>query len=765
VARKRRREGRVVTFYSYKGGVGRTMALANVAFLAATNGYRVLVMDWDLEAPGLPYYFRGLLEAPDARALKESPGILNLVWDWTSSLQRATTAAETQAVFSRFDDPGTFKSYVKTVLDPMEPFEDEGDRGCLDLINAGSPQILTPEPRDYVDALAHFSWPEFFSDYAGGSVLENLRTWAKQNYDFVLIDSRTGLADVSGICTTQMPDAVALCFILNRQNIDGVARVSAAIRNRRQDEIELHAVPMRVSAKGTSEEDDARARGLLELSKTGGFSTEAVTDDFKLLAVRAADNVPYYETLSPVIATDLATDPLTFNYVRLASRLLDTPLELPEISSAWIEIVRRRLQPRHATIEYVTKLTAADAMRAITELETLTESAFDTVVDGGDLSDDYVTALVEASLFLASRGETPFEAVDMLHRTLDLLRALAVANPEKWRGFLGTAIERHIESLNFYLDPEEELALLEELDGLLAESNTVATRLRRLGSRRRAARLYIQRGEFEAAGQTVGECIRLIKEISAGAPKLAADQAEQLFAAEVEAALFRGEIAERQDDWRKAHHELRAGLAQLEQQDLTGRNELGRLAFELHNRLARAPETILPIREAAEHAVEAARFGSQQSAGSLVTQFTELARVIAHARCPDLALAFCEYALDTQDKRGLLQNANYWGRAPRTANAFFSVAADLARVVGATDGPPVQGALILLGETALMVWRTLNRRGHHLTGRHEPLAEPLVGLQGALADAGAPVSLVAALGDLAVEAARGRPRPPPPPAS
>ncbi|OYV04568.1 MAG: hypothetical protein CFE26_16205, partial [Verrucomicrobiales bacterium VVV1] len=36
------------------------MALANVAFLAACNGLRVLAMDWDLEAPGLVYYFKGL---------------------------------------------------------------------------------------------------------------------------------------------------------------------------------------------------------------------------------------------------------------------------------------------------------------------------------------------------------------------------------------------------------------------------------------------------------------------------------------------------------------------------------------------------------------------------------------------------------------------------------------------------------------------------------------------------------------------------------
>jgi len=53
--------GRIITFYSYKGGTGRSMALANTACLLARSlvgkSVRILVMDWDLEAPGLHRYF------------------------------------------------------------------------------------------------------------------------------------------------------------------------------------------------------------------------------------------------------------------------------------------------------------------------------------------------------------------------------------------------------------------------------------------------------------------------------------------------------------------------------------------------------------------------------------------------------------------------------------------------------------------------------------------------------------------------------------
>jgi MinD-like ATPase involved in chromosome partitioning or flagellar assembly len=44
--------GKIVTFYSYKGGVGRTMAMANAGAFLAAAGKKVLLVDWDLEAPG-----------------------------------------------------------------------------------------------------------------------------------------------------------------------------------------------------------------------------------------------------------------------------------------------------------------------------------------------------------------------------------------------------------------------------------------------------------------------------------------------------------------------------------------------------------------------------------------------------------------------------------------------------------------------------------------------------------------------------------------
>jgi len=42
-----------ITFYSYKGCVGRSLALANVGSQLALTGRKVLLVDFDLEAPAL----------------------------------------------------------------------------------------------------------------------------------------------------------------------------------------------------------------------------------------------------------------------------------------------------------------------------------------------------------------------------------------------------------------------------------------------------------------------------------------------------------------------------------------------------------------------------------------------------------------------------------------------------------------------------------------------------------------------------------------
>ena len=81
----------IITFYSYKGGTGRSMALANVAWILASAGKRVLTIDWDLEAPGLHRYFQPFLTDKELRG-QESQGIIDMVMDF--AVQAATPVKE-----------------------------------------------------------------------------------------------------------------------------------------------------------------------------------------------------------------------------------------------------------------------------------------------------------------------------------------------------------------------------------------------------------------------------------------------------------------------------------------------------------------------------------------------------------------------------------------------------------------------------------------------------------------------------------------------
>ncbi len=56
----------------------------------------------------------------------------------------------------------------------------------------------------------------------------------RRDYDYILIDSRTGVSDTAGVCTVQMPDTVVVCFTFNNQSIRGAAAVASSIQAQHQ---------------------------------------------------------------------------------------------------------------------------------------------------------------------------------------------------------------------------------------------------------------------------------------------------------------------------------------------------------------------------------------------------------------------------------------------------------------------------------------------------------------------------------------------------
>lgn len=605
---RRKELGRIFTFYSFKGGVGRTMAVANLAFVAANNGKRVLVMDWDMEAPGLAYYFRGLTEPNVARELREAPGILNILWRWRNAAEANSSEDDSDSELSAFKSGGVFSEAVRPIVSSR--FIDES--GCVDYIGAGSSSVQTPTQVVYQEALARFNWADFYESRGGGHFVESLRSWAKTRYDLILIDSRTGFADAAGVCTMQLPDVVALCFVLNRQNIDGTATVAGAVRQSRGNQLTLRAVPMRTSRTDSPEQSDAMARAMYTLKKTGKFSAEEVEKDLKNLAILSADSIPVYETLAPFAARSRTSlDPLFLNYVQVASTLFETPLTAPDLPTELVESVQAMLEPKNATVDFVRGLLTAEPARAVIQLERLLQGALQSLVDGEMPTSAYVEAMIDLSFHLEDEGEAIEEWLELQRQLLDLLRQLYQEAPEEWVALRLKNLERSLLTMGFYLDDKGELDLLLELEEILSKESRAALVFKRIEYLRQICRTYLRMGNaHEDLHKSVFQMRALFRPIRSTIDSISEEESELLLAAELDACLLETHLLERQNAGQLAEKYLEALSLVKDRSPNEADNGFRQLASELYLKLFSyldAPE-VLP--NAVQCAVEAGRWGA-----------------------------------------------------------------------------------------------------------------------------------------------------------
>ena len=679
--------GKIVSFYSFKGGVGRTMALANVAFLAAMDGLDVLVMDWDLEAPGLPHYFRGLVEPDTMLELRTAPGILDLAWSWRNGINTAEDAETIDQQFAYFRDGAPFEHVVINIMDELA----FGNGGRLDIIPAGGGMVETPEPVEYERALAAMSWNELLDRYAGGGLIDALRDWASTNYDLILVDSRTGLADVSGICTMQLPDAVALCFVLNRQNIEGVARVASAIRRNRGEDLKIWAIPMRVSREGTDEEADATARALRELTRPGRLDRESTERDLKDLIVKAEPNVPFMESLSAFNDTNAALDPLTANMARLASSIVGHPIHIPDIPEQWRDVVSNRLAPTLSTNSYLRQLLTAEPIRAARQLHGYVESAISTLVDESDIADDYVEALAEAVITLQQRGDAQLnnEFYDTPNRVILLLRKMHERAPEAWRALLIQALETTLNSDQGWMGPEDEAIGLDEIDELLACETQDSSSLSQLGAAEDALRLIKDARKEENKSDDKWQTFRFDALLQRAAAQEGLDQPEE--AVDTLRRLIRD--AEKLEDGEFGAEARRAGAE--------GNYRLMRL-FALAEMWPVAKGLMRlfgasggDASETAELAIKAVN-RSQPNSPLFVTRIAEFANVILAAPSPaqPAAILLRQAVTPPMQTRTF---AHYFGRAP-TGGGRLTYA--LSALLLASAGAVSRAELLNLAELA-----------------------------------------------------------------
>lgn len=187
---------KTITFYSYKGGVGRSLALSNIAERLSEIGKKVCVMDFDLDAPGLHFKFNNYTHENITK------GIVDYIH--LHSIDALT--------------PLSIKDFAIDLIPKSSSF------ATIKFIPAGN-----IEDNNYWKTLSMIRWSDmFYSEKGDGiSFFLDLKAKIEKEFapDFLLIDSRTGITDISGIALKLFADEVVVLAANNEENMFGCKRI------------------------------------------------------------------------------------------------------------------------------------------------------------------------------------------------------------------------------------------------------------------------------------------------------------------------------------------------------------------------------------------------------------------------------------------------------------------------------------------------------------------------------------------------------------
>ncbi len=245
---------KTIAFYSYKGGVGRTLAVAHVAYWLSKQGKTVFMLDMDMEAPGLHYKLEQYNEPP-----KPDKGLV----DYIGHFRRTGMASS------------SLTDYVITLA------AKELEMSKMWLMPAGNPFA-----GDYWKQLSEIEWKDFLysGDKLGSLLFLELKAHIEIAYnpDFLLIDSRTGLTDLTGIGLDLLADDAVILGVNNPENIDGSRIVMEKLRRRdklsfKEEKTRLHFVLTRIPAPERKEdlerESAIKSKAIERLNQESGLAS------------------------------------------------------------------------------------------------------------------------------------------------------------------------------------------------------------------------------------------------------------------------------------------------------------------------------------------------------------------------------------------------------------------------------------------------------------------------------------------------------------
>ena len=179
---------RTVTFYSFKGGVGRTTALTHVAWILAMRGRKVVAVDLDLEAPGLSTAFN----------LQPQPkyGIVDYFYERSYLPEGIKPNISITEIFGEVRIPNA--------------------KGRLFVVPAGCLSLDYISKVDDLHANTVIDGDQSLWTVFKREIYEQLKP------DVILIDSRTGINQWGALSLIQAADEAIIFLFPNEQNKQGI---------------------------------------------------------------------------------------------------------------------------------------------------------------------------------------------------------------------------------------------------------------------------------------------------------------------------------------------------------------------------------------------------------------------------------------------------------------------------------------------------------------------------------------------------------------
>ena len=206
----------IISFYSFKGGLGRTTTLLLTAILLAKKGKKILLIDFDFEAPGLASIFINASEKmkQDWQGVK---GVLDFMCDYEANKSDINKLNLNDYFFICNDSKLVSKG------------------GELYIVPAISFNLSNEQ--NYIQKLSKIN----FNINKNILILDELIISLKNriNPDYIFIDCRTGINDIGGLVFNHYADMLFLFFFGNAQNMFGLKSIIPILKKIKEKNINL----------------------------------------------------------------------------------------------------------------------------------------------------------------------------------------------------------------------------------------------------------------------------------------------------------------------------------------------------------------------------------------------------------------------------------------------------------------------------------------------------------------------------------------------